>query len=361
MALALNLTNNQWLHERTILYVLHGSRAYGTDRPDSDYDYKGVAVSPRVYRDGYLQRFEQQLIKEPDATIFDIRKFFKLAADCNPNIIEVLWSAPESIIHCTPAGALLLDHKEDFLSRKAVYTFSGYAMSQLKRIRSHKKWLLDPPTHQPARAEFGLAPNPEIPKHQRDAAMAAIRKRIDSWELDLRDMAASDKVDILTKIRESLAEMSIARDVKFAAAARLIGFDENLIDILERERQFKEAIKNWQQYNDWSTKRNAKRAKLEADYGYDTKHGMHLVRLMRMCEEILRDGVVVVRRPDADELSAIRNGAWSYEQLLDYASTQEAHLLELAKTSSLPKKPNHKKLDALCCELTEMVDREANL
>jgi uncharacterized protein len=356
MALNLDLQNNTWLHDRTILYVLHGSRSYGTFHAASDYDYKGVAVAPRAYRDGFLQRFEQQLVNEPDATIFDVRKFFKLAADCNPNIIEVLWTDSADIEHCTPEGQLLIDHKKDFLSRKAVFTFSGYAMSQLKRIRSHKKWLLEPPTHQPVRAEFDLPPIPEIPKHQRDAAFAAIRKRIDHWELDLRDMAESDKIDILVKLRETLVELHIASSTKFAAAARLIGYDENFIHLLERERKFKEAVKNWQQYNDWKRKRNKKRAALEANFGYDTKHGMHLVRLMRMCEEILTEGIVRVKRPDAVELIAIRNGVWSYDKLIGFAEEQEQHLLEVAKKSELPKRPNRKKLDQLCCEITEMVE-----
>ena len=355
MGLNFTLQNNKWLHDRTILYVISGSRAYGTNNAESDYDYKGVAVAPRVYRDGYLKQFEQQLIKVPDATIFDCRKFFKLAADCNPNIIEVLWSTPDMLEHCTPAGELLLAHRDDFLSRKAVYTFTGYAVAQLKRIKSHKRWLLDPPIKQPERADFGLAANPEIPKHQRDAALAAIRKRIDAWEIDFRDMAASDKIDILTKLQDTLVEISVARDTKFAAAARLIGYSDNLIEILERERLFKEAINNWQQYNTWKANRNATRSALEVRSGYDTKHGMHLVRLMRMCQEILTDGVVHVKRPDAQELLTIRNGAWSYDRLLGFATDQEQKLLELAKTSELPKQPNRPRLDALCCEITAMV------
>src|SRR5579875_1443529 len=37
-------------------------------------------------------------------------------------------------------------------------------------------------------------------------------------------------------------------------------------------------------------------------HGYDTKNAMHLVRLYRMGYEILTEGVVRVRRPDAKEL-----------------------------------------------------------
>lgn len=63
------------------------------------------------------------------------------------------------------------------------------------------------------------------------------------------------------------------------------------------------------------------RAELEAQHGYDTKHAMHLVRLLRMGEEILSTGRVNVRREDADELMAIRKGALSYDQLLEQSET----------------------------------------
>ena len=71
--------NLKWLKERTILWVVHGSRCYGTNRPDSDYDFKGVCVPPRAYRDGFLNHFEQAIWSEPeDACVFEIRKFFAL-------------------------------------------------------------------------------------------------------------------------------------------------------------------------------------------------------------------------------------------------------------------------------------------
>jgi uncharacterized protein len=63
-----------------------------------------------------------------------------------------------------------------------------------------------------------------------------------------------------------------------------------------------------------------------------------------------------VKRPDAVELIAIRSGAWSYDKLIGFAEEQEQHLLEVAKKSELPKRPNRKKLDQLCCEITEMVE-----
>ena len=72
---------------------------------------------------------------------------------------------------------------------------------------------------------------------------------------------------------------------------------------------------------------------------------------MRMCREILETGKVIVRRPDAEELLAIRGGAWPYEKLREWAESEDAALEEVAKTSALPKTPDFEKIDSLCVEL----------
>jgi hypothetical protein len=48
------------------------------------------------------------------------------------------------------------------------------------------------------------------------------------------------------------------------------------------------------------------RTELVDKFGYDTKHAMHLVRLIRMAKEILIEGVVHVYRDDREELMDIR-------------------------------------------------------
>jgi len=79
-----------------------------------------------------------------------------------------------------------------------------------------------------------------------------------------------------------------------------------------------------------------------------------LVRLIRMCREIITTGQVIVKRPDREELLAIRNGAWSYEKILVFAEKEERELNELYSSCNiLPKTPDVKKLDALCISLVE--------
>jgi len=119
------------------------------------------------------------------------------------------------------------------------------------------------------------------------------------------------------------------------------------------ERRYREAKRHWANYQTWLRQRNEARAKLEAEYGYDTKHGMHLVRLMRMGVEILEGRGVIVRRPDAEELLSIRNGAWSYDKIVEWAEAQDARMQALYTTSKLPKKPDAHRVNELLMNILE--------
>jgi predicted nucleotidyltransferase len=351
-----------WLEPRIVLYMVHGSRAYGTNRPDSDYDFKGVAVPPAVYRGGFLHRFDQAEVRQPiDAVVFSIAKFIDLAANCNPNIIEIAFAHDEDVLICTPVGRQILDARDMFLSKKALGSFRGYAMSQLARIKTHRKWLLDPPKAPPTREAHDLKPlGEDIAKDQLLAAQSMIQKRMDGWAIDFEDLSEASKIYIFEQIRTYLAEVQVGSDEKFLAAGRLVGFSENFLDLLRREKEYKRAADNWRSYQDWKKNRNETRAELEAKHGYDSKHAMHLVRLMRMCREILTEGIVRVRRPDAEELLSIRDGAWTYDQLIEWAKTQNTEMIEIARTSKLKKNADRKALDRLCRKLTAQASEGDN-
>jgi hypothetical protein len=72
-----------------------------------------------------------------------------------------------------------------------------------------------------------------------------------------------------------------------------------------------------------------------------------------MCREILETGQVLVKRPDREELLAIREGAWSYEQLVEWSEREDRALEALVHHSPLPAKPDMRKLDALCMAMVE--------
>ena len=347
----------KWIEDGTVLLVRHGSHAYGTNTETSDEDFKGVAIPTKEYFFGYTHKFEQAELKapDPDAVIYDIRKFFNLAASCNPNIIEVLHTDPADHFIVTPLGQKILDHKDAFLSKRIKHTFLGYSVSQLKRIKTHKKWIMNPPKSPPTRASLGLPEQTLIPQDQLVAAFAEVQKELDRMQFDfMENLEEATKIEIRNNMATMLAEMKITSDEQFGAAARKIGLSDNFIEIMQKERQYTSAKREWDQYQNWKETRNAKRSALEEKYGYDTKHAYHLVRLIRMCREVLMTGKVIVKRPDREELLAIRNGAWSYEELIAFAEREELLLNELYNTSTvLPKVPDQAKLDNLCIELIE--------
>jgi predicted nucleotidyltransferase len=343
-----------WLWPRTLFLTAHGSHAYGTNLPTSDRDYKGFAVPPKQYFLGFAKRFEQAEFKgDPDMVVYGIQKFFKLAADCNPSIIEVLFTdqADHQIVH--PLAIPILQKRDLFISKKAKHTFSGYAVSQLKKIRSHKRWIDDAPQRPPERAVFGLPDCPLIPKNQLDAVQAAIRKQVEHWDVDLGHLDDAARIDLMGHITANLAEQGVLKENQWILAGKKLGLDDNFIDLMDRERRFNTAIAEWRSYLTWLESRNAARSELERKWGYDTKHGMHLIRLMRMCREILEGKGVLVKRPDAEELLEIRNGLWTYDQLLEWADRQDAELEAMYKTSKLPNSPPVMELDKLLVETVE--------
>lgn len=347
----------KWMEQGTVLLVRHGSHAYGTNVATSDEDFKGVAIPPKEYFLGSTKRFEQAELKapDPDAVIYDIRKFFNLASDCNPNIIEVLHTDPSDHFIVDPIGQIILEHKDDFLSKKIKHTFLGYSVAQLKRIKTHKKWIMNPPAEPPSRSSLGLPEQTLIPQDQLMAATAEVQKELDRFQFDfMEDLQESTKIGIRTTVSEMLAELKITAEDHWMASARKIGLSDNFIQIMQRERQYTSAKREWDQYQNWKKTRNPARSALEEKYGYDTKHAYHLVRLIRMCRETLLTGKVIVKRPDREELLSIRNGAWSYDQLIEFAETEELELNTLYQSSTaLPKLPDRNKLDQLCITLVE--------
>jgi hypothetical protein len=347
-------TNLKWLADNTILYVRTGSHSYGTNTETSDEDFHGIAIPPVEYFIGFMQKFEQAECKDPDAVIFDIRKFFNLASACNPNIISLLWTDPSDYVKVTKFGQKLIDNKSEFISKRAKFTFAGYSFAQLKRMRLHYAWNKYGVKEPPKRSDFGLPQRTLIPKDQLAAAWADINKKMDSWSLDFLDFLDRDvRIAIINRMSDYLAEIKVSMDDGlWVGAARAIGYDTNFIELLDLERRYTSKQKEWNNYQEWKKNRNPERAALEEKYGIDLKFAYQLVRLLRMAREILTTGQVIVKRPDREELLAIRNGAWSYEKIVEWAENEDKELNELYKTCNvLPHSPDIKKLDDLCIEI----------
>jgi predicted nucleotidyltransferase len=129
-----------------ILEGFRGSQAHGTyipsDDPNSidDIDYMGIYVMPTGYYlglDGYRHKHEviESFIGNIDKVSYEIRKYVSLVSVCNPNVLSLLHNRPQDFNLMTPAGQMLIDNRDLFLSRRHIFeAFGGYARSQMRRM-----------------------------------------------------------------------------------------------------------------------------------------------------------------------------------------------------------------------------------
>jgi predicted nucleotidyltransferase len=304
------------LAKHTILKVVHGSNLYGTNMPGSDIDYKGVAVSPMHMYLGVSETFEQAEKYENkgadcDEVIYDIRKYCKLAMGANPTILETLFIPESCIVELKEPGKILLENANAFLSQKAFHTHHGFAYSQMRRLHNHKAWMRNPPSRSPTREEFGLSDNNKI--------------------------KGSD-LGIINMLMESGHSISGA-----------------LNDLLNKEKAYGAAKKNWDQYCDWKKNRNPERYVLEERYGYDLKFAVHIIRLYMNCLEILEKQTLHARRPpeDLEVLLAIRYGKYTYDQFLEMSEKYQLLCENAKKCTTLKHAPDGAQIDFICQKTIE--------
>lgn len=236
-----------------------------------------------------LSHFEQWESVGGDHVVYSLQKFVRLAIDGNPNIIEAFYVEEPDRLYTHPLALPLLEHRDRFLSKQVGVKFGRYAIHQLQKIERHYRWLTQQPPTVPSPSDFGAKDRENGPKFPDTGA----------------------------------------------------------------ERAFRAAVKHHRSYQEWRQNRNPHRAQLEERHGYDTKHAMHLCRLLKMGIEILDQGKVLVNRPDRDWLLAVRQGSLPYEDLLLWVRQAEEQLSAAERASSLPEKPDADFAEGLVVSITE--------
>lgn len=326
---------------KTNLLVKHraGSHAYGTSLPTSDLDFRGIfCCEPVNLLTPFYPVRECTDVNEEDTKYYELSHFMKLCLDCNPNIIETLYVDNSDILFRTPAYNLLRENRQYLLSSKVAFTFSGYAISQLKRLKSHKKWIMNPmPEAPPRQINF-------VSLVQWFGKQKLLPSDFDfsHFRFDFRLVPYGGEIYGLYHAQDYHAySADYTLNTTFEGERHNLGPPFAIIKFNKEE--YKITLEKWNQYWEWKRNRNKVRSEMEERFGFDGKHASHLIRLLRMGVEILRDEEVIVKRPDAQELLNIRNGAWTYEQVIQYAEEMDKEVREVwYKKTSLPKQSDIK-------------------
>jgi uncharacterized protein len=200
---------------------------------------------------------------------------------------------------------------------------------------------MTPPTKKPSRADFGLPDRGALSRDDQHRLEQGIAEKIRSYRVDDVEMPKPARIAVEEHLHRfwtdtlRCSEEELEQRLR-AVATHALDIPADVVAALNAEKKYLSAMKQWESYETWKAERNPARAELESRHGYDTKHAMHLIRLMRMGLEILETGELLVRRPDAEELTAIRDGALSYDELMEAATALQSRMVDAAGTTRLP-------------------------
>lgn len=320
------LNTNPYLGNNIMFLTFGGSHAYGTNVEGSDIDIRGCTLNQKSNMVG-LSHFEQVLDNATDTTIYAFNKLISLILNCNPNTIEMLGCRKDHYCCVSPLGQELLDNSKMFLSKRAKYSFGGYATAQLRRLENNL-------------ARFTLSDerkNTHI-VNSCNSAMLTFNERyhlFDGGSLGLY----VDKSD-----RENV-EYDIFVDAKLEHYP--------LRDYNGVFNELQLIAKEYERLNG----RNKKKDDLHLN-----KHAMHLVRLYHMCFDILeKEEINTYRESDHDLLMAIRTGQFACAEngftsaFFDMISEYEKRLEYAAENTALPDKPDYGRVEEFVMSVNERV------
>lgn len=323
------LETNEHLGNNIILIGLGGSYAYGTEKEDgsSDLDIRGCALNTK---EEILtnKNFEQFTNDETDTVIYSFNKLVSLLSNSNPNTIEIMGLKPEHYLYVHPIiGKQLLNNAHLFLSKRAVYSFGGYANQQLRRME--------------------LLCNRNVSQSQKEQF---ILNTINNAMYDIKQ-AYQDFTDEEIKLYIDKAVQE--------------GYDtEIFMDVNLKHYPLRDYCSVWNEMKSIVSSYNkiGKRNEKAITHNKLRKHMMHLIRLYMMCLDILeKEQIITYREAEHNLLMDIRNGKYLnnndkpipefYEMIDDY----EKKLNYAKLNTNLPDNPDFKKINEFVMSVNEKV------
>ncbi|AQY52238.1 putative nucleotidyltransferase [Listeria weihenstephanensis FSL R9-0317] len=289
--------------------VASGSHGYGTNIAGSDLDLRGFLIEDDRYLFG-LDTFEQFEEKDTDTVIFGARKFIKLCAQGNPNMLELLGVDEEEIVICSEAGRIVRDNVGLFLTRRVEQTFGNYANAQLKRLQN------------------GLVRNEESIALQEKHVLETLHRQMRHFNGKYANLEDGLQLRIIED------EIVMDAGLKRYPLRDFVGIYGELQATVRTYEKFGKAT---------DTPKELPRL---------YKHAMHLVRMLVTGRDILEGkGVVTKRRAEHDVLLAIRNGDLSFEEIFEQVAVFQEEFERAARETSLPDKVDMGQVEELLVSL----------
>lgn len=341
--------NYDMIKEMIIFEGITGSKAYGTDLPTSDIDIRGLFIFPAEKRITLFDLPEEVSKENEDTKYYELKKFLQLAMKATPNILELLWLPTDCVLKNSPKFQTLIDNRNLFITKQAITTHAAYSFSQISKARGRNKLINNPfPKERPERIDFCWF----VPTG---------KKRFDT--IPMKESGIDLSKCRATAIPHLSDCFHIYPNGNGVFKGDMLVFDSILKEEKEtvlgmmtyRQDGYESYLKKWKEYWEWMKNRN--QARWEdydgKQFDFDRKNMLHTVRLMLSAENIIKNGEPIVRFTGETlaYLRKIREGVFSYDELMEL-TTEKMNFIETNKhTCSLPESSDKKKINKIFQEL----------
>jgi predicted nucleotidyltransferase len=366
---------------KPLYLVIRGSHAYGTNIETSDFDYAGVFIQP--LEDILGNTYKEQINDDNnDIVIYEIRRFIELLSSNNPTVLELLNTPEDCVIYKDPIFDLVLENKDNFITKICAKSFGGYARMQISKAKGQNKkqnWEKDKVTRKEVLDfVYVIEGEKSIPWKEWNSNPSSIKMDY-AYIYDerfcgvvnvpnARDVYAvyydkgannlfSESIPLETRNsfislqKESgqpmgfgykgLVKVGEGTNASESNQLRLSSIPKGevpICNIIYNKDGYTQHCKDFKSYQEWLENRNEARWVDVKSHGQkiDGKNMMHCVRLIQMAREIGEGKGINVRRENAKELISIRKGEVDLETLIEKVESEIVEIDNIFNNSDLP-------------------------
>lgn len=378
-----------------LFLAIRGSHAYGTNIETSDTDFAGVFIQP--IEDILSFNYKEQINDDNnDIVIYEVRRFIDLLSKSNPTVLELLNTPEDCVIYKHPVFDLILNNRDKFITKICALSFGGYAKAQITKAKGQDKkqnWSKDRVVRKnlldfcyvirntndgevlipwESKNSYGYLENGEmkllfnktynelfigatkIPKDARNKGdKNRFRLYYDETAESIFDKNVSDekREELKEKYRsegkalglgyKGLVKVGDSDNLGISNQLRLSSIpkgEEHICDIFYDQDAYSTHCREYREYQEWLEKKNDQRWVDVKGHGQkiDGKNMLHCFRLIDMAFEIASGQGVIVRRPNREQLIAIRKGEVDLRSLIYSIEDKIKEMDILFKNSDLP-------------------------
>lgn len=301
---------------RKIIRIKFGSHLYGTDTPESDFDFKSIFIpsAREIILNKGKQTFNTQRTKadgeknyagEEDEESFSLQQFLKLLSEGQTVSLDVLFAPPEAhLIEPSPTWLEIVANRDRLLTKKSS-AFVGYARQQANK--------------------YGI----------KGSRVASSRKALEWLKIGIRTYGPQSKLLCMLDTIQFLIDSNEHMEMKTHVNGH--GAKEYLWEVCNRQMPLTASIKNAHDIMQKIVDEYGKRAlQAEKQEGVDWKALSHAVRVSQQAIELLTTGYVTFPRQNAEYLKDIKAGRLSYQTVAEEIETLLEQVEEIAPKSVLP-------------------------